>query len=76
MDLDTDKIDDAVVALLLRGPSGRRAWKGFDSETMDRLHERGFVGDTRPKSASLELTDEGLARAQQKLVELFGRSET
>jgi hypothetical protein len=40
MELDTDKIDDAVLALLLLGESGGRAWKGFDWEAMNRLHEK------------------------------------
>ncbi len=31
MELDTDKIDDAVLALLLLGRhDGDRVWKGFD----------------------------------------------
>jgi hypothetical protein len=35
MDLDTNKIDDAVLALLYLGlHNGARAWKGFDSDAM------------------------------------------
>jgi hypothetical protein len=73
MDLDWDKIDDAVLALLLLGASGNRAWKGFDWEVMDRLHERGFISNPKTKARSIVLTDEGLARAQQLLAELFGK---
>lgn len=37
--LDLDKIDDTVLALLsLTLHDGCRAWKGFDWDTMDRLH--------------------------------------
>lgn len=40
MELDTNKIDDAVLALLYLGlHDGVRAWKGFDWEAMNRLHE-------------------------------------
>jgi hypothetical protein len=46
MELDTDKIDDAVLALLFLGlHGGARAWKGFDWEAMNRLHERGYITD-------------------------------
>jgi hypothetical protein len=73
MELDTDKIDDAVLALLLLGESGGRAWKGFDWEAMNRLHERGFISNPRTRAQSIVFTDEGLKRARQLLSELFGR---
>ena len=75
MDLDFDKIDDAVLALLLLGQhDGDRAWKGFDWEAMDRLHERGFISDPRSKAKSVEFSDEGLVRARQLLTKLFGKA--
>jgi hypothetical protein len=73
MELDTDKIDDAVLALLMLGASGNRAWKGFDWEAMNRLHERGFISDPRTRAQSIVFTDEGLARARRLLGELFGK---
>jgi hypothetical protein len=73
MELDTDKIDDAVLALLLLGESGGRAWKGFDWEAMNRLHERGFISNPRTRAQSIVFTDEGLKLARQLLSELFGR---
>ena len=43
MDIDTDKIDEAVLALLhLTLHDGNRAWKGVDCDTMNRLHEKGL----------------------------------
>jgi hypothetical protein len=48
MTLDTDKIDRAVLALLYLGLHDvDRAWKGFDWEAMNRLHEKGFISDPR-----------------------------
>jgi hypothetical protein len=39
MDIDTDRIDDAVLALMWLGfHNGARAWKPFDWDAMDRLH--------------------------------------
>ncbi|AEG58235.1 transposase (plasmid) [Sinorhizobium meliloti AK83] len=46
MEIDEDKIDDAVLALLwLTLHNGRCAWKGFDWATTDRLHKKGLIGD-------------------------------
>ena len=61
MEIDEDKIDDAVLALLwLTLHNERCAWKGFDWATTDRLHQKGLIGDPVNKSKSLVLTDEGL----------------
>jgi hypothetical protein len=72
-ELDNDKIDDAVLALLMLGTSGNRAWKGFDWAALDRLHERGYIGDPKTKDMSIVLTPEGLARGKKLQGELFGR---
>jgi hypothetical protein len=73
MDLDTNKIDDAVLALLLLGlHDGVRAWKGFDWDAMDRLYEAGYITDPRGKAKSVVFTKEGLERAEQLLQQLFG----
>lgn len=72
MTLDTDKIDEAVLALLLLGRhEGYRAWKGFDWEAMDRLHEKGFISDPRGKAKSVVFTEEGLNEAERLLEKLF-----
>ncbi len=74
MELDTRKVDDAVLALLYLGlHDGARAWKGFDWDAMDRLHEEGYIGDPRGKAKSVVFTEEGLERAQRLLMELFGK---
>jgi hypothetical protein len=74
MELDTEKIDDATLALLCLGlHDGVRAWKGFDWEAMHRLHEKGYIADPRGKAKSVILTEEGLVRAKRLLESLFGR---
>jgi hypothetical protein len=75
MELDTDKIDDAVLALLLLGASGNRAWKGFDWDALDRLHERSYISNPKTKAKSIVFTEEGLARGERLLGELFGRED-
>ena len=72
MELDTSKIDEAVLALLYLGlHDGARAWKGFDWEAMNRLHEQGYITDPRGKAKSVVFTEEGLERAKRLLEKLF-----
>ena len=74
MDLDPDRIDDAVLALLLLGQhDGQRVWKSFDWEAMNRLHAKGLISDPVGKAQSVVLTDDGLARAAALQQALFGR---
>ena len=45
-DIDPERIDDAVLALLWLGlHDGWRAWKGFDWDALDRLHRKGTISD-------------------------------
>ena len=72
MEIDTDKIDDAVLGLLwLTLQEQRRAWKGFDWETLDRLHQKGLIADPANKAKSVVLSDEGLRRAEEAFRALF-----
>jgi hypothetical protein len=74
MDIDEDKIDDAVLALLwLTRHDERWAWKGFDWRSTDRLFEKGFIGDPVNKSKSLFLTDEGMQRSEELFRAMFTR---
>ena len=74
MDIDQDKIDDAVLALLwLTLHDDCHAWKGFDWAVTDRLHEKGFICDPANKSKSFVLTDEGLRRSEELFRKLFAR---
>jgi hypothetical protein len=72
MTLDNDKIERAVLALLYLGlHDADRAWKGFDWEVMNRLHEKGFVSDPRGTAKSVAFTEKGLIEARRLLQELF-----
>ena len=74
MEMDRDKIDDAVLALLwLTLHDKRRAWKGFDWDSLDRLHRKGFIANPVGKAKSVVLTDEGLQRAEDLFRALFTR---
>jgi hypothetical protein len=44
MEIDHDRIDEAVLALLwLTLHDERRAWKGFDWNALDRLFRKGLI---------------------------------
>ena len=74
MEIDRDKIDDAVLALLwLTLHDERRAWKGFDWDALERLHARGLIADPVNKAKSVILTDEGLRQSQELFQALFTR---
>jgi hypothetical protein len=69
---DTDRIDDAALALLhLTLHDGYRAWKGFDWSVMNRLYEKGFIDDPRNKTKSVVFTDEGLRRSRELFEAMF-----
>lgn len=70
--IDNDRIDQATLALLYLGLHDRwRAWKGFDWEAMNRLHERGYISDPVGKAKSVVFTEEGLRESEQLFNELF-----
>jgi Domain of unknown function (DUF6429) len=65
MDYEFDKVDEAVLALLyLTLHDGARAWKSFDWEAMNRLHEKGYIPDPVGKAKSVVLTEEGLKTSE------------
>ena len=75
MEIDSDKIDDAVLALLqLTLHDGRRAWKTFDWDVMDRLHDKGMIDNPANKAKSVVLSDDGLKRSEALFRSLFARS--
>ena len=72
MALDTDKIDDAVLALLyLTLHDQDRAWKGFDWGAMNRLHAKGMIYDPVGKVKSVVFTEEGLRRSKELFETMF-----
>lgn len=74
MDIDTDRIDDAVLALLWLGfHDGVRAWKFFDWDALDRLHAKGLIHDPVSKAKSVVFTPEGMARSEQLFLDLFAK---
>jgi hypothetical protein len=81
MKYDYDKVDEMTLALLYLVTTerqeglGARAWKGFDWETMNRLHEKGWIDDPKSKAMSTYVTEEGFKKSEQLFLEHFGHKE-
>ena len=79
MDFDENKIDDYTLALLYlvtherHEGFGARAWKGFDWDTMNRLHEKGYLSNPVGSAKSVGMSEEGFLRAKELFELYFGR---
>ena len=51
---------------------GTRAWKGFDWDVLDRLHEKGYISDPKSKAKSVWVTEEGEEKMKTLFKEYFG----
>lgn len=78
MDIDSDKIDDAVLAVLYLtrcdDKFGAAAWKSHDWDALNRLHAKGYIGDPVSKNKSVGLTEEGKVKAEELFWKLFGKT--
>ncbi|WP_448100544.1 DUF6429 family protein [Luteibacter jiangsuensis] len=74
MDTNLEAIDEAVLALFqLTLHDGNRAWKGFDWNVLNRLHEKGLIDDPIGKAKALSMTKEGLEASEQAFKKLFAK---
>ena len=76
MEIDNDKIDEAVLALLhlTLHDHDTRAWKSLDWNAMNRLHEKGYISNPVGKAKSVCLTDEGLRESKRLVEKLFSKT--
>lgn len=79
MEYDKDKVDEMILALLYlttsRDRFSTKAWKGFDWQALDRLHQKGYIGNPKGKSASVEITPEGARLSQELFLEHFSKKQ-
>ncbi len=76
MEYDMKLIDDAVLALLAAYSSDDgNAWKGYDFEIMNRLHEQGLISNPVNRNKSIWLTKEGMERGREIAGLMFGAKE-
>jgi len=73
---DTAKLDEVVLALLhlnsFTDHGTTRAWKGFDWDSLDRLHARGLISEPRSTAKSVVLSDDGARVASELFAKHFG----
>jgi len=76
LEYDKDKVDEIVLALLYltTHEKGARAWKGMDWEAINRLHEKGYIGNPISKAKSVLLTKEGARLSEELFKKHFGLS--
>jgi len=77
MEYDKDKVDETALALLYlttfqEKGYGPRAWKGLDWEVMNRLYEKGYIGNPKSKAKSVALTEEGAKVSEALFKKHFG----
>ncbi len=76
---DKDKVDEMVLALLhlttFDEGDGLRAWKGMDWGAMNRLHEKGYIGNPKGKAKSVILPDDGAKLSEGLFKKHFGISD-
>lgn len=74
MQLDTRKIDDAVLALMyLTLHDDCRAWKSFDWDAIARLHQQGLIENPANKTKAVVLTERGLRESERLFRKLFAK---
>ena len=79
MQYDQEKVDAMILALLYLTSStdqfGTRAWKGLNSEVLDRLYRQGYISDPQSKSPTMLLSEEGARLSKALFIQYFGKKE-
>ena len=80
MDYDQEKVTRWWLALLYLGMfserSVRRAWKSFDRDALDRLHEKGYISNPKSAAKSVVMNDSGAKLAESLFKQHFGIVDT
>ena len=75
MEIDEEKVDEAVLALLylttFKDKQNWRAWKGHNWDSLDRLHQKAYISDPATKAKSVLLSEEGVKRSRQLFEKFF-----
>ena len=76
--VDWDKVDEMALALMhlttFEERGELRAWKGYDWEVLNRLHQRGWIGNPVSKAKSVTLTAEGHRLSQESFEKHFSKA--
>jgi len=75
-DYDTDKVDEMTLALVylttVKDKHECSAWKTLDWDTLNRLHQKGYVSDPKSKAKSVVLSEEAARLSEELFNKHFG----
>jgi hypothetical protein len=77
MDYDQAKVDEMTLALIFLTSFTEygitRSWKGYDWDSLNRLHAAGFLSDPVGKAKSVMLSDQGAKRSRELFEKYFSK---
>jgi hypothetical protein len=77
IEIDKKKVDEAVLALMylttFKDRIGWRAWKTHDWDSLDRLHQKGYISNPATKAKSIALTEEAVKRSRDLFAKHFAK---
>lgn len=69
---ELQRIDEATLALLSLGRHDEdRVWKSFSWDSMERLHEKGYISNPHGTAKSVVITPEGSVEAERLFQKMF-----
>lgn len=75
MEVDQEKVDDMVLALLylttFEDKLRLRAWKGHNWDALDRLYRKEYISDPATKAKSVFLIEAGAKRSRELFEKLL-----
>ena len=79
MEYNKEKVDEMALALLYltrhEDYGAMREWKGMDWDVLDRLIQKGNIGNPKTKAESIVFAEEGFRLNEQLFVKHFGIPE-
>ena len=78
LEYDKDKVDEMALALLYLSTfeeGGPKAWKGMNWDTMDRLHEKGYISNPVTTDYSVAMTAMGAKLSEELFKKHFCAGE-
>ena len=77
MEFDEDKVDEMVLALLFlttyKDKSGLRTWKGYDWDSLNRLHEKDYISYPKGRNKSVAVYEEGYQLSKKLFYKYFNK---
>jgi hypothetical protein len=79
MEYNTEKVDEMVLALMYLTSStdkySTKAWKGLNSQVLDRLYQKGYISDPNEKMPTLSLSEEAAKLSKELFFKYFDATE-